>query len=181
MVDRHRYRGVVIIVSDRCVSGERQDRTGPAAAAALTEHHVEVTSVVVIPEGREAVAQQLRRALEHGADVVLTAGGTGIGPRNYTPEATAPFLSAQLPGVVTQILLAGLESTPKAGLSRGLVGVTDRGPAAALIVNAPGSTGGVRDAVGVIGPLLPHILEREAGHAVGGAVALARAGATRAS
>lgn len=161
MQDRGRYRGVVIIVSDRCDSGEREDRTGPAAVAALAEHGVEVTSVVVVPEGRGEVARQLRRALEHGADVVLTAGGTGIGPRNYTPEATAPFLAAQLPGVATQILWAGLASTPKAGLSRGLVGVTDRGPAACLIVNAPGSIGGVRDAIGVIGPLLADILERE--------------------
>lgn len=151
-------QGAVIVVSDRCVAGERGDRTTPAAVAALAEHGVNVTHRAVVPEGRDAVARELRAALEGGARVVVTAGGTGLGPRNYTPEATAPLLAAELPGIATQILLRGLDSTPLAGLSRGLVGVTARGPGASLIVNAPHSRGGVRDAVAVIGPLLPHIL-----------------------
>lgn len=153
-------RGAVIVVSDRCVSGEREDGAGPFAVAALAEYGVRVPDVRVVPEGREAVGQAIRAALEDGARVVLTAGGTGVGPRNFTPEATAGFLAVQLPGVATQILLAGLATTPQAGLSRGLVGLTSRNPDAALIVNAPHSRGGVADVVGVIGPLLPHLLER---------------------
>ena len=93
--------------------------------------------------------------------MIITAGGTGVGPRNFTPEATKPLLELELPGVATQILLAGLAFTPQAGLSRGLVGLTGRGPDAAVILNAPSSRGGVQDAVGVLGPLLPRLLDKD--------------------
>ncbi|MGP6173447.1 molybdopterin-binding protein [Corynebacterium sp. A21] len=160
MENLQHIRGAVIVVSDRCAESGREDTSGPAAVAALARFGVEVARVVVVREGLREVAEELRAAVDAGAQVILTVGGTGIGPRNLTPEATAPLLAVELPGVAMQILLAGLQSTPQAGLSRGLVGLTGRGPGAAVICNAPSSRGGVEDTIGVIGPLLPRLLER---------------------
>ena len=108
-----------------------------------------------------------RRAcdLAAGARVVLTTGGTGVTPRDLTPEATAPLLDTRMEGLEAQIRAYGLSKTPLAGLSRGLVGVTSRGDAGALVVNAPGSRGGVKDTVAVIGPLVPHVLAQLGGGA----------------
>lgn len=158
--DAGEVTGAVIVVSDRCSSGQRRDQAGPAAVAALAEHRIRVADPVVVPEGITDVTREMQAALAAGARFILTAGGTGIGARNLTPEATRPLLATEFPGLVTQILLRGLASTAEAGLSRGLVGVTGRGPGAALIVNAPSSVGGVRDSIAVIGPLLPNILDR---------------------
>lgn len=152
--------GAVVVVSDRIVSGERGDQAGPIARELLSAAGVDVREVIVVPEGIDAVAARLRAALADGVRVMVTVGGTGVGPRNQTPEATAPLLSIQLTGVATQILLEGLKSSAQAGLSRGLVGLTGREAGASLIVNAPGSQGGVRDTLGVLCPLLPHIFER---------------------
>ena len=98
-----------------------------------------------------------------GARVVLTTGGTGVTPRDLTPEGTAPLLTARLEGVEAQIRAYGLTKTPLSGLSRGLVGVTSREATGALVVNAPGSRGGVKDTVAVVGPLVPHVLEQLGG------------------
>jgi len=124
-------KGAVITVSDRCVSGEREDLSGPPAP--------------------------------HAPRVVLTTGGTGVTPRDLTPEATAPLLETRIEGIEAQIRAHGLTKTPLAGLSRGLVGVTSRGDDGALVVNAPGSRGGVKDTVAVVGPLVPHVLEQLGG------------------
>ena len=139
-------KGAVITVSDRCVSGEREDLSGPLAQRLLAEHDIVVD-----------------KAGSAGARVVLTTGGTGVTPRDLTPEATAPLLEARLEGLEAQIRAHGLTKTPLAGLSRGLVGVTSRGDGGALIVNAPGSRGGVKDTIAVIGPLVPHVLEQLGG------------------
>lgn len=159
-----RVVGAVITVSDRCTSGEREDYSGPLALRLLADHGVDVAEVELVPDGIEPVQAALRGALDAGARVIVTVGGTGVTPRDLTPEATREFLVAELPGISAQIVMKGLEKTPLAGLSRGLVGVTGRGEDAAFIVNAPGSAGGVRDTVGVIGPLVPHILEQLSGY-----------------
>lgn len=158
-----RVPGAVITVSDRCASGERVDHSGPLAKKMLAVYGVDVAEVVLVPDGVDNVKRALRDALAAGVRVVITVGGTGVTPRDLTPEATRPFLKAELPGIATQIVMRGLQKTPLAGLSRGLVGVTGRGENAALIVNAPGSKGGVRDVVDVIGPLVPHVLEQLGG------------------
>ena len=116
-----------------------------------------------MPGGIEPVREAISRAVADGARVVLTTGGTGVTPRDLTPEATAPLLATRLEGIEAQIRAHGLSKTPLAGLSRGLVGVTSRGDDGALIVNAPGSRGGVKDTVAVIGPLVPHVLEQLGG------------------
>ena len=152
--------GIVIIVSDRIYSGERKDRAGLLAEQLLTAAGVDVTRRVIIPEGPEAVGEELGRAVATGIRVIVTVGGTGVGPRNRTPEATAPLLETELSAVMSQILFAGLANTHQAGLSRGLVGLTARESGTGLIVNAPSSAGGVSDALGVVCPLLGPIFER---------------------
>lgn len=156
-------RGAVITVSDRCAAGEREDRSGPLARDLLAAHGVAVDDVVVVPDDVAEVRAAITAALRAGARVVLTTGGTGVTPRDITPEATAPLLATELPGVAERIRAAGLASTPLAILSRGLVGVTSRDGDGALVVNAPGSTGGVRYTVTVVGPLVAHVLSQLGG------------------
>ena len=136
-------KGAVITVSDRCAAGEREDASGPLAV--------------------EPVRTAIAEAVASGARVVLTTGGTGVTPRDLTPEGTAPLLTARLEGIEAQIRAYGLTKTPLSGLSRGLVGVTSREATGALVVNAPGSRGGVKDTVAVVGPLVPHVLEQLGG------------------
>ncbi len=159
-------RARVITVSDRCAAGEAVDRSGPLAARLLAGYAEQVLlrdEVVVIPDGIAAVRKAIAAALADDARLVFTTGGTGISPRDLTPEATLPLLAARLDGLAEQIRARGAEAAPAAGLSRGLVGITSRDADAALIVNAPGSPGGVRDAVAVIGPLIGHIVEQLGG------------------
>lgn len=150
----------VITVSDRCAAGEREDRSGPLAAELLAALGVQVDEVAVVPDGVESVAAAIRAGLAAGVRLVFTTGGTGVSPHDWTPEGTEPLLAAQLPGLAEQIRQRGLGLAPAAMLSRGLVGVTGRGPGAALIVNAPGSPGGVRDAVAVLGSVLDHVISQ---------------------
>lgn len=156
-------RGAVITVSDRCVSGEREDVSGPLAARLLRRHDVVVDAVKVVPDGVEPVRAAIEEAIAAGARVVLTTGGTGVTPRDLTPEGTAPLLAVRLEGIEAQIRAYGLTQTPLSSLSRGLVGVTSRGADGVLVVNAPGSRGGVKDTVAVVGPLVPHVLEQLGG------------------
>ncbi|RSZ66179.1 MogA/MoaB family molybdenum cofactor biosynthesis protein [Corynebacterium hylobatis] len=151
--------GIVIVTSDRILSGERRDTAGPLACELLAEAGIPA-GIVVVEEGARAVSRALADARAAAHRVIVTVGGTGLGPRNQVPEATAPLLAVRLDGLVTQVLIQGLTSTRQAGLSRALIGLTGRGPADALIINSPGSTGGVRDTLGVVCPLLPDIFER---------------------
>ncbi|SDN71200.1 molybdenum cofactor synthesis domain-containing protein [Actinomyces ruminicola] len=156
-------RGAVITVSDRCVSGEREDVSGPLAVRLLREHDVVVDAVRVVPDGVEPVRTAIEEAVAAGARVVLTTGGTGVTPRDLTPEGTAPLLAVRLEGIEAQIRTYGLKQTPLSSLSRGLVGVTSRDADGVLVVNAPGSRGGVKDTIAVVGPLVPHVLEQLGG------------------
>lgn len=159
-------RGRVITVSDRCAAGSAVDRSGPLAArllAGYAEHVLLRDDVVIVPDGIEPLRRAIAEAVDDGVRLVFTTGGTGISPRDLTPEATLPLLAARLDGLAEQIRARGAEAAPAAGLSRGLVGITSREADAALIVNAPGSPGGVRDALAVIGPLIGHIVEQLGG------------------
>ncbi len=147
-------RAVVITVSDRVSAGAAVDRSGPLAASGLADLGFHVDPVVVVPDG-EPVAGALAAALAAGVDVVLTTGGTGIGPRDRTPEATRGMLDREIPALAAAIAQAGVAGgVPTAVLSRGLAGVAGR----TIVVNLPGSTGGVRDALGVLKDVLPHAL-----------------------
>lgn len=152
-------RGVVITVSDRCSRGEADDRSGPLAAELLAAAGVQA-EVVVIPDGASSVTGAVREALAAGARVVVTTGGTGVAPRDRTPEGTAEVLEQELPGLAEAIRARGSASVPTAVLSRGLAGVASGAGGPAVVVNAPGSTGGVRDTIAVLTPLLGHLLSQ---------------------
>lgn len=152
-------KAAAIVVSDRIVGGERENTVTAVLESELLKVAEEVVLSVVVAEGYDAVFQAINEAKAAGARLIVTAGGTGIGPRNMTPEATAQILETRLEGLESQVLFKGLQSTPQAGLSRGLIGVTGRHPNAAIVANAPSSKGGVKDTMAVLIPVVPNILE----------------------
>jgi len=154
-------RCAVITVSDRAAAGEREDLSGPAIIAALAAAGYGAT-VTVVPDGQLSVASALRAALADGARLVVTTGGTGVGPRDRTPDATREFIDRELPGVAELLRAKGRTHSAHAALSRGLAGVTaatDTRPAA-LVVNLPGSPKAAREGMDVLLPLVPHILDQ---------------------
>ncbi|MCB0862069.1 MAG: MogA/MoaB family molybdenum cofactor biosynthesis protein [Solirubrobacterales bacterium] len=153
---------VVLTVSDRSARGEREDRSGPAAVEALHDAGIESIGAAVIPDGREIVESALADAIEAGADLVLTLGGTGVGPRDRTPEGTRPLIELELPGIAEGLRAAGAEKIATAALSRGLAGVSRAASNGhrSVIVNLPGSTGGARDGAAYLAPLLPHLIDQ---------------------
>jgi molybdenum cofactor synthesis domain-containing protein len=153
-------RCAVVVVSDRCASGQAVDRSGPVARELLEAAGHRVDDVVVVPDGEASVADALTRMLTHGARVVLTSGGTGVAPRDLTPEGTRPFLDRELPGIAEALRRRGAEDVATAVLSRGLAGVTVDG---VLVVNLPGSPDGVRSGLEVLLPLLSHVVHQVAG------------------
>ncbi|OJU93964.1 MAG: molybdenum cofactor biosynthesis protein [Solirubrobacterales bacterium 67-14] len=153
---------VVLTVSDRSSRGEREDRSGPAAVEALRGAGIESIGRAVIPDGQEVVESALEDAIEAGADLVLTLGGTGVGPRDQTPEGTRPLIELELPGVAEGLRAAGTRKVATAALSRGIAGIgrPSSGGHRSIIVNLPGSTGGARDGVEYLMPLLPHLVDQ---------------------
>ncbi len=115
----------------------------------------------VVADGQESVAGGIRRALDAGARVIITTGGTGVGPRDRTPEATHTVIDREIPGLAELLRREGAASTPMAALSRGIVGVVD-GPGS-VIANLPGSTRGATEGLETLLPLLPHVLDQLTG------------------
>lgn len=151
--------GAVVVASTRAARGLYADETGPLLVEGLRAMGLAVGDAVVVEDG-DAVGEALRAALAAGADVVLTTGGTGLTPRDLTPEQTAPLLDRQLPGLAEALRARGRETgVPTASLSRGLAGTAGR----ALVVNLPGSPGGCRDGLAVLAEVLPHALDQVAG------------------
>ncbi|WIM68621.1 molybdopterin-binding protein [Corynebacterium breve] len=153
-------RARIIVVSDRIIAGERGDKASPRATEMLEKAGFRVDPPVIVNEGYDAVAAALSQAVRDRIPLIITCGGTGAGARNLTPEATEELLAVRLQGLETQILFEGLKNSPQAGLSRGIVGLTSRGPDASLVVNAPSSSGGVHDSLAVILSVWPNIQEK---------------------
>ncbi len=153
------WTATVITCSNRAAAGVYEDTGGPVIVEALTELGFEVTGPVVVPDG-QPVADAIRAALDAGARAVLTTGGTGLTPTDLTPEVTRPFLDREVPGIAEAIRAHGsAQGVPTAALSRGLAGVAGK----ALVVNLPGSKGGVKDGLAVVVPLLRHAVQQIVG------------------
>lgn len=149
----------VVTVSDRASAGVYEDRSGPVLVAGLRALGLKTPDATVVPDG-DAVRTALLAAVGAGVDVVLTTGGTGLGPRDLTPEATAAVLDRPVPGLAELLRSDGLaHGVPAAVLSRGVAGTVGR----TLVVNVAGSPGAARDAVRALGPVLPHALDQIAG------------------
>jgi molybdopterin adenylyltransferase len=148
----------VITVSDSAAAGTRDDRSGPAVAAALTDAGFEVVWRVTVADEPTDIAAALREAVGH-ARLVVTTGGTGLGARDVTPEATRAVLDRDVPGLAEAMRAAGRASTPLADLSRGVVGTVG----ASLVVNVPGSVRGATESVAVVLPVVGHALDLLAG------------------
>lgn len=149
-------RVAILTVSDAGSRGEREDRSGPAVAEWAERHGWQVSARAMVPDEATEIASTLRGWADAGrADLILTTGGTGLTPRDVTPEATRAVLDREAPGIAEALRMAAFPRFPRAALSRGAAGVRGR----TLIVNLPGSTGGVKDGLAVLDGLVEHAVQ----------------------
>lgn len=150
---------VVVTVSDRSSAGLRVDSSGPVAVAALREAGFACADAVVVADGADSVESALRAGLADGARLVVTTGGTGLSPRDETPEGTARVLEREIPGIAEELRRRGAAEKPAGMLSRGLAGVAG----GALIVNLPGSPAAVASGIPVVLSVARHVLDQLSG------------------
>jgi molybdenum cofactor biosynthesis protein B len=147
-------RAHVITISDRASAGQMEDLSGPALVRLLTAAQFDASGPEVVPDDKQRISAAIVAAAGGGADVVITTGGTGLGPRDVTPQATAAVIEFEVPGLGEAMRRAGASSTPMAALSRGMAGV--RGTT--LIVNVPGSVKGATESLEAVMPMLGHAI-----------------------
>lgn len=145
----------VITVSDRASAGAMSDASGPALVHALKQAGFEVSGAELVPDERDRITGAIVAAVSRDVDVIFTTGGTGLGPRDITPQATASIIDFEVPGLAEEMRRAGAETTPTAALSRAIAGVRGR----TLIVNVPGSVKGATESLAAVMPLLAHAIQ----------------------
>jgi molybdenum cofactor synthesis domain-containing protein len=149
-------KAAILTISDSCSKGQREDLSGEAIKKVLNENGFTVCKKKIVADEIHIIEAELIRFLKEGnCDIVFTTGGTGLGPRDVTPEATTAVCEKLVPGLAELMRLKGLEKTSNAVLSRAVVGIHGT----ALIVNLPGSTRAVRESLGIILDLLPHAID----------------------
>lgn len=148
-------RAVVVVASNRAAAGVYADRSGPLLVDGLRALGFEVPEPVVVPDG-DPVGAALRTAIADGVDVIVTSGGTGITPTDRTPDVTRALLDYEVPGIAEALRAVSRDTVPTSVLSRGASGVAGR----TLVINLPGSTGGARDGLAVLGPILIHAVDQ---------------------
>lgn len=153
------FRAAVLTISDMGARGEREDTSGAAIKELLSTVDITIDSHEVIPDEQHQISQRLTAWADEGLHLIVTTGGTGLGPRDVTPEATRAVLDYEVPGIAEAMRAEGLKHTPMAVISRAIAGVRGR----TLIINLPGSPKGVRENLTVVLPVLTHALELLAG------------------
>ena len=149
-------RAKILVFSDACARGERVDLSGPALRELLEARGWHVAAIEILPDDFDTIRQRLESLTEADeCDAVVTAGGTGVGPRDVTPEATRAVVEKEIPGLAELMRAEGVQKTRRAALSRGVVGVRK----GRLIVNLPGSPRGARESIESIVDLLPHVVD----------------------
>lgn len=159
-------RACAITVSDRSSDGTREDTSGRLLVDLLTKAGFEVSGPIIVPDGVDTVAAAVQEAVDESILLVVTTGGTGIGPRDLTPEASKTLITRDMPGMAEMLRREGAKQTPYAAVSRGLVGVVDYSdrPGGTLVVNLPGRPAGVQEGMDVLMPLMPHVLSQLRGY-----------------
>jgi molybdenum cofactor synthesis domain-containing protein len=153
-------RAAVITASNRAFNGVYEDTSGQVLLNGLKSLGYDIESVLVVPDELEKISIAIQAEIKDGVDLVVTTGGTGISPFDVTPEATAPLIQKQMPGILEALRAYSREKVPTTDLSRGVAGVTDK----TLIINLPGSPGAAKDGLVIIERLAPHIHDQLAGH-----------------
>jgi molybdenum cofactor synthesis domain-containing protein len=152
-------RAAVLTISDSVFHGKRRDGSGPAVVELLQQNRWAVVHTRVLADDMAVIAATLRELCSQNVETILTTGGTGVGPRDFTPEATRKVITREIPGIPEQMRREGVKTVPTAALTRGTAGISGN----SLIVNLPGSPQGAVESLKAVLPVLPHVVELIAG------------------